>query len=188
LTPTQCALLDNRFRCVELRARCRTDTDYIETRHFQTGVVALIKEAVALVSYLRAELETDEDVEFARNAFATLADLEADPVDLDDIKVGDYFRFSVLAPLIAGDRDSYTTAYLPLARRAVIAAERPKSRRTVSDEEVANVYRAAYAQNQEVIEAVASAFGWQRQTAKNRIHAARKKGLLPATVPGSRRA
>lgn len=182
------ALLDNRFRCVQLRARRRTETDYIETRHFQTGIVALVKEAVELVSYLRVELETQEDVAFARNAFATLADLETDPIDLDDIEVGDYFRFSVLTPLIASDADSYTTAYLPFTRRAINAAERPKPRGPASNEGVANVYRVAYAQNKEVIDAVATAFGWERQTAKNRIRAARKQGLLPATVAGSRRA
>lgn len=180
------ALVQRRFRCVQLRASARSATDYIETKHLRdAGVVALVKEATALVAYVRVELEDETDVDWARSAFTALADLEADPVDLDDIQVGDYFRYSVLTPLIAGDRAAHGL-HLPFATDALATAAPGRRRGTVTDEEVADVYRLAYAQNQPVIVAVADRFKWHRQTAKNRIRAARKQGLLPETIPGSR--
>jgi hypothetical protein len=182
------SLVNGRFRCVQLCARARDDGHYVETSSLRIGIVTLVREAAALVSYLRVELEDEADVEFARRVFLASADLEANPVNVDEIRVGDYFRYPVVAPRLTGDRELHETGYVPLAVAALRAAGRGRRMGSVTDEEVASTYRVAYARNEPVIDSVANAFGWERQTAKNRIRDARRKGLLPNTVPGSRRA
>lgn len=182
----QIELRSGRFRCVEIRARARTQDDYVETKDLRRlGVVALVREAAALVSYIAVELESDNDVRFARSALSELAGLDADPIALGEISVGDFFRYPVIAPLLTRDDDVFWATYAPFATEALMAAV-PKQRGVVSDQEVASAYRKAYAQNQEVITVVADTFGWARQTAKNRISSARQAGLLPPTVPGRR--
>jgi hypothetical protein len=178
------ALVGGRFRCIELRVSARDEADYIETKHLRdVRVVELIKEAAALVAYISVELEDEEDVAFAREAFLALADLDTDAVQLDSMGVGDYFRYPVLTPLIAGDHAAHDK-YLPFATDQLVAASHRRHRGIASDDDVAEVYRKAWLRGEQVIDAVADAFGWPRQTAKNRIHRARARGHLPETIAG----
>jgi hypothetical protein len=106
-------------------------------------------------------------------------------VPIDEIEIGDVFRVPVLAPLLEGDIEGFE-ALRNFAERLLT---NPRTRKTtVTDAEVAKVYREAFFAGRSVIDAVAGRFGWRRQTAKNRIHGARKAHLLPETVRGSARA
>jgi hypothetical protein len=182
------ALVDGRFRCVELRVLRRGDEDYIETNHLRKiPIVDLVREAVELVTYVRVELTEQEDVDLARWVFEEFADLEAYPVELDDMQIGDFFRYPTVIRWIADDPEKYETEIRPLTGYLLREAE-PRTRRgSITDEEVADAYRAAYERNQPVTDSIATRFTWARQTARNRIRRARKAGLLPPTEPGSAR-
>jgi hypothetical protein len=181
------ALVDGRFRCVELRVLRRGDEDYIETNHLRKiPIVDLVREAVELVTYVRVELTEQEDVDLARWVFEEFADLEAYPVELDDMRIGDFFRYPTLAPLLTGDRELYE-ASMALIHYLLDEAETRTRRGSISDQKVADAYRTAYEQNKPVTDAIATKFKWSRQTARNRIRRARKAGLLPPTKPGSAR-
>jgi hypothetical protein len=179
------SLVDRRLRCVSVSLRAAADGKYVETRDLcQTPVVKLINEAATLVAYHVVRLDDEAEVAFVRERMIEYADLVSDPVRPDEIQVGDYFRFPVLAPLIEGEMMAY--AKLAAETRARFDGQKRRGRRAgvPTDEDVAGVYRAAYAQRLPVTDAVATKFNWQRQTARNRIRRARKKGFLPETGSG----
>lgn len=181
-------LVQGRFRCVQLRMQRREQNGYIETDDLRKApIVRLVRQAVRLVCYFSVELEDQEAVEFVRDAFLRLADLEHDPVDVEQIQVGDFFRYPALAPLLDGLPETHL-AYSTVVEKFVLEAERSRPRGTATDEQVAEVYRLALKCGEEVIDAVCAEFHWARQTAKNRIGAVRRAGLLPPTVPGRARA
>jgi hypothetical protein len=60
-----------------------------------------VREAVALGSHMVEELEDEADVAFTRRAFTEFADLDESPINIDDIHVGDFFRHSIVLPLIS---------------------------------------------------------------------------------------
>lgn len=180
-------LVEGRLRCVELRVLRRRETDFVEGKDLRAiPTASLIREAVTFVAYLPFELQDDAAVARARSIFQRFADLEANPVALDKIEVGDVMRVPVLYPLMEGDTELFEAFRVVAETR--LAGGNPQTRKTsITHEQVAEVYRDAYVAGN-VIDAVAGRFGWRRQTAKNRIRAARKAGFLPPTVPGSRRA
>jgi hypothetical protein len=180
--------LEERFRCVQLRVLRRDGSDFVEAQQLRhIRLVDLVREAVGLVAYLVFELCDEEDVEKTSNAFQRLADLDATPIKVDDIRVGDFFRVPALLPLLDQDNEGYRALNF-LASQLLADGERLSRKGTATNEEVAQIYRQALGKRQPVTDAVAVAFGWQRQTARNRIYAARRAGFLPETAPGSARA
>jgi hypothetical protein len=181
-------IVGQRFRCRRLEIRPRELDGYVETRDLSgVAIDKLIREAVDLASYITIDLDDAEDVEFVQSVFDRMADLDATPVP-ERIAIGERFRFPAILPLAEGEGDAYFNEVLSYLHELQADAPGPRRRGQVTDEQVAEVYRSAYLLRGRVIDAVADAFSWSRQTAKNRIREARRRGLLPATVPGKRAA
>jgi hypothetical protein len=173
-----------RYRCVDLGVRPRTG-GFIETGDFWgIKIVPLIREAVELVSYLKVQIDDEEALGFARALFERVADLEADPIDLERMEVGDFIRYPALIALADAGPTVYE-AMMTIVRMQMDEHEQSR-RRTATHEDVADVYVRAYDRGEPTAQAVAEAFHWQLQTARNRISAARKAGFLPETRRGRR--
>jgi uncharacterized protein YdbL (DUF1318 family) len=97
--------------------------------------------------------------------------------------VGDFFRVPALLPLLDEDNEGYK-AFAWIASERLAKSHQLLRKATPTHEDVARVYRQAIANRRPVTDAVADEFGWRQQTARNRIHAARKAGLLGETVRG----
>lgn len=172
--------VQSRFRCTQAHVTRRKEETYITPKQLKDIPLAtLVREAVAMACYFVVPLANKQQVDSARHLFAMYADLEADPIDLEAIQVGDFFRFPV------------ATVFDDLANKAFVEtllndAEPSRRDGIPTDQAVADEYRRAYDLNQPVIDAVAARFGWTRQTAKNRTAQARRAGYLPETVPGKR--
>jgi hypothetical protein len=169
------------FRCTRLVVLPRTAVGHLESTELrQIRIPALVSEAIDLATYIEDEITDNESVEFVRAVFASTTQPDSG-VDLDAIAVGDSWRYPAILPVLTGDQLAYEDGYRSYAREL----RRKRERRSgyVTDEAVAAEYRAALGR-EPVTAAVADAFGWELQTAANRICQARAAGLLPPTIRG----